>query len=73
MSSITFKGKTLAEVQAMANYPWGLGNSGCGVNGIRTSNDASQEWFKAELSTAISGLSESSTAADIVAALKSLI
>lgn len=24
LSSITFKGKTLEQVQAMANYPWGI-------------------------------------------------
>lgn len=27
LSSVTFHGKTLDEVQAMANYPWGIVNT----------------------------------------------
>ena len=68
LSSVVVKGKTQTEAEALLTAA-GLPD-GCE---IKTWNDASQEWFKAELSTAISGLSESSTAADIVAALKSLI
>lgn len=40
LTSLTFKGKTLAEVQAMSNYPWGISDTSI----IKTWNDASQEW-----------------------------
>lgn len=41
LTSVTFVGKTLAQVQAIPLYPWGL-NAAV----IKTLNDASQEWVK---------------------------
>lgn len=46
LTSLTFKGKTLAEVQAMSNYPWGISDTSI----IKTWNDASQEWVLEQLS-----------------------
>ena len=46
LKSLIFKGKTLAEVQAMANYPWGIIDTSI----ISTWNDASQEWVDSKLS-----------------------
>ena len=46
LRSLVFKGKTLAEVQAMPNYPWGISNTSI----ISTWNDASQEWVDSKLS-----------------------
>ena len=46
LKSLIFKGKTLAEVQAMANYPWGIIDTSI----IGTWNDASQEFVESKLS-----------------------
>lgn len=46
LTSLVFKGKTLAEVQAMPNYPWGINNTSI----ISTWNDASQEFVESKLS-----------------------
>ena len=46
LRSLVFKGKTLAEVQAMANYPWGIIDTSI----ISTWNDASQEFVESKLS-----------------------
>lgn len=46
LKSLIFKGKTLAEVQAMANYPWGI----IDTSAISTWNDASQEFVDSKLS-----------------------
>lgn len=46
LKSLIFKGKTLAEVQAMANYPWGIIDTSI----ISTWNDASQEFVESKLS-----------------------
>ena len=46
LKSLVFKGKTLAEVQAMPNYPWGINNTSI----ISTWNDASQEFVESKLS-----------------------
>ena len=39
-TSVTFKGKTLAEVQAMTDYPWDIEDTSI----IKTYNIATQEW-----------------------------
>ena len=46
LKSLIFKGKTLAEVQAMPNYPWGIIDTSI----ISTWNDASQEFVDSKLS-----------------------
>lgn len=46
LTSVIFKEKTLAEVQAMANYPWGITDTSI----ISTWHDASQEWVLEQLS-----------------------
>lgn len=46
LASLVFKGKTLAEVKAMSNYPWGINNTSI----ISTWNAASQEWVDSKLS-----------------------
>lgn len=46
LKSLIFKGKTLAEVEAMPNYPWGIVNTSI----ISTWNDASQEFVESKLS-----------------------
>ncbi len=43
-NSVTFNGKTMAEVQAMANYPWGITDTSI----IKTWNVASQEWVESQ-------------------------
>lgn len=45
-ASVTFKGKTLAEVQAMADYPWDIEDTSI----IKTYNIATQEWVLEQLS-----------------------
>lgn len=39
-TSVTFRGKTLAQVQAMTDYPWDIEDTSI----IHTWNDATQEW-----------------------------
>lgn len=46
LKSLIFKGKTLAEVQAMPNYPWGIIDTSV----ISTWNDVSQEMVDSKLS-----------------------
>ena len=46
ISSVVFKEKTLAQVQAMTNYPWGISDTSI----IKTYNVASQEWVLEQLS-----------------------
>lgn len=48
LSSVVFKGKTLDEVQAMQNYPWGIPSDKLGI--ISTENIATQEWVTPRLS-----------------------
>lgn len=43
LTSIVFKGKTIAEVQAMSDYPWGISDTSI----ISTWHDASREWVDA--------------------------
>lgn len=45
-ASVTFKGKTMAEVQAMADYPWDITDTSI----IKTWNDASKEYVDETLS-----------------------
>lgn len=45
-SSVTFNGKTLAEVQAMTDYPWDIEDTSI----IKTYNIATQEWVLEQLS-----------------------
>lgn len=46
IKEMTFKGKTLAEVQSMTNYPWSISDTSI----IKTWNTASQEWVLEQLS-----------------------
>ena len=45
LTSVVFEGKTISQVQTMANYPWGISNT----NIIKTWNTASQEWVLEQL------------------------
>lgn len=45
-ASVTFNGKTLAEVQAMTDYPWDIEDTSI----IKTYNIATQEWVLEQLS-----------------------
>ena len=47
LSDVTFKGKTLVEVQEMENYPWGISNPSI----IKTANEATQEWVEGNAQT----------------------
>ena len=49
-NSVTFKGKTLAEVQAMADYPWDIEDTSI----IKTFNVASKEWVEERLAQLLS-------------------
>ena len=73
LTSVTFVGKTLAQVQALPLYPWALN-----ATVIKTLNDASQEWTLEQLSViedvenSLSNYytkSETSSAAEISTAL----
>lgn len=46
IKEMTFRGKTLAEVQSMTNYPWSISDTSI----IKTWNVASQEWVLEQLS-----------------------
>lgn len=52
IGGVTFKGKTLAEVQAMENYPWGITNT----SKIKTFNVASKEWVEERLAQLLTQL-----------------
>ena len=45
-ANVTFKGKTMAEVQAMTDYPWDIEDTSI----IKTYNIATQEWVLQQLS-----------------------
>lgn len=49
LSSVVFKGRTMEEVSAMANYPWQMPIS-C-QSSIRTENEATKEWVESQISS----------------------
>lgn len=49
LSSVVFKGRTMEEVSAMANYPWQMPLS-C-QSSIRTENEATKEWVESQISS----------------------
>lgn len=46
IKEVIFRGKTLAEVQSMTNYPWSINDTSI----IKTENNATQEWVLEQLS-----------------------
>ncbi len=50
LTSLVFKGKTLAEVQSMTNYPWSISDTSI----IKTFNVASKEWVEERLAQLLS-------------------